>query len=521
MTLQATPRVDPVERTPVDETTDPRARSWTWWLLVLAVTAVTVAVRWHGLAGGPAYRDDEGTYVAQAWAVVHRGTLAHYTYWYDHPPLGWLVIALWRWATGPFLHAPTEVLAGRQLMVVLAAVSVVLVMVVGRRLGLRWWAGGTAGLLWALSPLAVGFSASVWLDNPATTFALGALACALSPRRHLWAFAGAGALLGCAVLSKETALLLAPALLVAVWRTSAGRTRPFCVAAFATCALLVLLAFPLLALLKGELLPGPGHVSLVEAVGWQLHGRAGTGSPLVPSSGSAGLVGLWLAQDPWLLGSGVLAAPVAVLDPRLRAPAVGVLVPVVVALRPGYLPEPYVVMLLPLCALLAAGVLDRLVPRGRAPVIGPALASCVLALLLLVSWLPGLRQVHSARATSQVLAVEDWVTAHVPHDERVVVDDSMWVDLVRRGFDPDEGVIWFYKTDVAGGLDESVRRALPGGFRDIQWLVLSPIMRDALAVTPTGFTDLRQAVSRATVVHTIGTGGDSYQVLQLARQSDR
>ena len=31
--------------------------------------------------------------MAEAWAVYMRGDLAHYTYWYDHPPGGWLQLA--------------------------------------------------------------------------------------------------------------------------------------------------------------------------------------------------------------------------------------------------------------------------------------------------------------------------------------------------------------------------------------------------------------------------------------------
>jgi len=40
--------------------------------------------------------DAEGTLVADAWAIQH-GTLAHYTYIYDHPPLGWIQMAAWTW----------------------------------------------------------------------------------------------------------------------------------------------------------------------------------------------------------------------------------------------------------------------------------------------------------------------------------------------------------------------------------------------------------------------------------------
>jgi len=489
-----------------------------WALAVVLVTGLTLGVRLHGMASGPPYRDDEGTYMAQAWAVAHQGSLAHYTYWYDHPPLGWLLIAVWRSLTEPFAGAPTEVLAGRQLMVVLAAVDAALLMALGRRLGLRWWASTAGALLWALSPLAVAFSRGVWLDNVALTFGLGALVCALSPRRHLWAFGASGVLLGLSVLSKETALLLGPAIVVAVLRGSAGRTRSFCLAAFGASALLVLLAFPLLAVLKGELLPGPGHVSLLQAVEWQLHGREPTGSPLDPHSGSANIVGQWLGVDAWLLAAGVLCAPLALVVRRLLVPALALLVPVAVGLRPGYLPEPYVVMLLPFCALLVAGLLDAALPRDRRlpATVGSALAACLVVTLVLTTWLPGLQRVSSGDATAQTVAVEEWVGRNVPHGDRVLVDDTLWVDLVRRGFDADLGVIWFYKTDFVGGLDPSVRKALPNGYRDIDWVVLSPIMRDALDANPHGLTALREAILHSTVARSVGTGEDRYDVLRVA-----
>ena len=56
---------------------------------------LTAAVRLINLMGSPARLDDEGTYMAQAYAVAKWGELAHYTYWYDHPPAGWLQLALW------------------------------------------------------------------------------------------------------------------------------------------------------------------------------------------------------------------------------------------------------------------------------------------------------------------------------------------------------------------------------------------------------------------------------------------
>src|SRR5690606_1750468 len=43
----------------------------------------------------PLFRTDEGIYVQQAWAVIREGKLSPYTYFYDHAPGGWLVMAAW------------------------------------------------------------------------------------------------------------------------------------------------------------------------------------------------------------------------------------------------------------------------------------------------------------------------------------------------------------------------------------------------------------------------------------------
>src|SRR6266542_5223658 len=79
-----------------------RARAWTRLLggdLPLVLILVAVALIAHGLNmfHYPAFSltDDEGIYMAQAWALLREGRLAPYTYFYDHAPGGWILIAGW------------------------------------------------------------------------------------------------------------------------------------------------------------------------------------------------------------------------------------------------------------------------------------------------------------------------------------------------------------------------------------------------------------------------------------------
>lgn len=67
-------------------------RDLCWMLPVL--TGAGVLHAWNMLRS-PMPFDDEGTYISQAWALAMHGELSHYTYWYDHPPLGWMLLAVW------------------------------------------------------------------------------------------------------------------------------------------------------------------------------------------------------------------------------------------------------------------------------------------------------------------------------------------------------------------------------------------------------------------------------------------
>jgi len=252
-------------------------------LLLGLLTAVAV-VHATGMGLAPQRIDDEGTYVAQAWAVQHWRTLGHYTYWYDHPPLGWLLLAAWTTTTGAFDRAATAIAAGREFMLALQLVSVALLYGVARRLGLRRAAAAGAVLVFSLSPLALGMHRAVYLDNIATPLVLAAFALALSPTQRLAAHAAAGLCLAAAVLVKETSLLLVPVVVWQYWQVSDRRTRRYSLILSGALFTLVVAAYLLYATLRGEFLPGPEHVSLVDAVRFQLTGRVASGSPLDPDS---------------------------------------------------------------------------------------------------------------------------------------------------------------------------------------------------------------------------------------------
>ncbi|AWK11151.1 glycosyltransferase [Streptomyces spongiicola] len=493
------------------------------------LTAILVVQGWN-IGHFPTLSDDEGTYLAQAWAVQQGQGLAHYTYWYDHPPLGWIQLAGLTWI--PSLIAPDAMTVAtmRAAMLLVSAASAVLLYVLARRLWLPRWAAGLAMALFGLSPLSVVLQREIFLDNLAVMWILLAFCLAASPRRHLWHHFGAGIAAATAVLTKETMLVVLPALLVTMWRFSHRDTRKFAVTgAVAACALIGF-SYPLFALLKGELLPGEGHVSLWEGVAYQMS-RPGSGFVLGEGTGSNGVLRSWLYYDRVLPVGGLAAAALLLLTPRwsvtaraLAGPALAVAVLAVVALRPsGYLPAMYVIQALPFLALVLAGVaasaghavLRRWRRPGEARPLVLARRAAAVALALAAAgyvgprWYDGDRTAMTADANVPYRAAAAWLSTEVPEPSRtrVLVDDALWLDLVHAGYRPGLGAIWFYKAD----LDPAVAKTMPRGWRDLHYVVASPTVRRDARDLPT----VRDALENSAPVAVFGAGEDRIEIREI------
>ncbi|MGW2491706.1 ArnT family glycosyltransferase [Streptomyces sp. NPDC001606] len=493
------------------------------------LTAILVVQGWN-IADYPALSDDEGTYLAQAWAVQQGRGLAHYTYWYDHPPLGWIQIALLGWIPSAVSPGSMTVATMRLLMLGIGGVSAVLVYVLGRRLCLPRWAAGLGMALFGLSPLAVVLSREIFLDNIAVMWLLLAFCLAASPSRHLWHHFGAGLAAAAAVLTKETMLVVLPALFITMWRHSHRDTRKFALTGAITGCALIGLSYPLFALLKGELLPGAGHVSLWGGITYQMS-RPGSGFLLDPGSGAYGVLHSWLYYDRVLPLGGLAGALLLLLIRRwsvtaraLAGPALAVAVLTAVALRPGgYLPAMYIIGALPFLALVLAGatasVAHAVLHRRRRPderrrVTGGRYAlAAVLAVAagayVVPRWYDGDRTAVTADANRPYRQASHWLGTRVAHpaDARILVDDALWLDLVHAGYRPGLGAIWFYKAD----LDPAVGTTLPHGWEDLDYVVASPTVRRDAKDLPT----VRAALKHSTPVAAFGSGPDRIEIRRI------
>ena len=508
-----------------------------WVDLTVVGVLVTVGALVHtvGMDASPARFDDEGTYTAYAWAVQNWHRLGHYTYWYAHPPLGWLQIAAWNWATDAYDRAPYAIAATREFMLVCKIVSIVLLYLLARRLRMSRVAAVLGVAIFALSPLSVYFTRAALLDNIVTPWLLAAFFFVASPRSSVRGAAAGGFCLAIAVLTKETALLYLPAVLVALWQHTDRRTRRFSLAFFGSVFVLLCAGFPVYALLKNELLIGPGHVSLEWAVRWQLFDRTGSGSIFDPKSTAHAVIRSWLDQDAWLPRLALVTAVPGLLIRRTRAVAFAFAFQVLQLLRGGYLPYPYVIAIIPFAALTVAGCADWLWDVGwtrwrrsdrrwlRAGLLGKQVLAGALAVALIYlvghAWSYPLRDLRTDDRDAGKAEALAWLRSHTTADEYLVVDDSFWVDLVRAGH-PSNHVVWFTKLDV----DSDVR--IPGAHQwaGISYLVLDH--QDDLSVhvqadgkpskdTLTQFPTLGKALAHSRVVATFGRRLDAVTIRQV------
>ena len=89
--------------------------------LILVLMIVGMLAHAFNMLDMPAFtfNGDEGIYTGQALAVLNAGRLAPYTYWYDHAPAGWILLAAWMAVSGGPHSFGSVIDSGRVLMLLL------------------------------------------------------------------------------------------------------------------------------------------------------------------------------------------------------------------------------------------------------------------------------------------------------------------------------------------------------------------------------------------------------------------
>ena len=491
--------------------------------IMLPVLILAGTVHGIGMSTFPNYVDDPGTYLSQAWSLQYEHRLSPYSYFYDHAPAGWIQLAAWSALTDGFGRHDSAIAFGNECMLIAKLVSTALLFVLARRIGLGRPAATGATLLFALCPLALVYSRWTYLDNLVTPWLLLAFVLAYSPRRSIAAAVGAALAFGMAAVTKETTLLLLPAFGWAMAQNLDRRNRAHLLVTSVFAGVLLMALYPLLAMFKGELLPGPGHNSLIGTAMWQLADRAATGSLLDTDSATNGMLHGWLQYDKLLLFLGLAAIPLVLFVRRLRPATLALVIQWLVMVRGGYVPFMHVINLLPWSALLAGGAVsavagDRaLVPTGwlRARAsrglygvrlgLAAFLALCVISVAA-VSWTPRVHQMMTVSEQPPLRSATNWIADNVPRDKVLVVHDSIWTDLVHYyGFSPQPIIV--YKLDSDPAVRENLER--------VDYLVV-PDWYYRTGDAEEKYPTLMEARKHAVPVASFGEGADRVEIYRVS-----
>lgn len=411
------------------------------WALMSGLLLVGLIAHGLNMFNFPSFtfNGDEGIYTGQALAVL-QGKLAPYTYFYDHAPGGWIFLAAWMALTGGPHTFGSAIDSGRVLMLLLHLAIIHRLYRVAREFGCGRSAAALAGLLFALSPLTLFYGRPVMLDSMMLFWLLISLDLLLDGQGRLSRLVLSGVCFGIALLTKETAIFLLPAMLLLALQERRAHHGRFAVFGWLLPMAFVASWYLLYAALKNELLP-PGllgdsrpHVSLLGTLLWQM-GRDGGGMFNWHNQFWHFLREDWMLRDPILIVAGVVAIGVN-LARGIRdrvALAVGLLglLPLYYLARGGLVFNFYILFAVPFFALNIAAVIALVFGHmKRWPWATAAIVVALVAMLALNWWSIGSAgPLYSARSGQAGHAAIGWIRANLPPTSTIIADDAFWPDL--------------------------------------------------------------------------------------------
>jgi MFS family permease len=414
-----------------------RPVSWTLrltpriWLAVTLVVALAVRLVNLNAVG---FNSDEAVYSGQAASLAGNPLFTtQFPVFRAHPLLLPVLMS-------PLFSSGTPDLRGRVFVAFLGVATVFVVFLIGREL-FGFTTGVLAALILAVMPYHVGVTRQVLLDGPAVlciTLAFWMFARFVRTRQTEWLL-GSAAVMGLAVLTKETSIIMAGAFVILIIISPEVRRPVLTSALFVAIVGVVSITFPLVVSVAGRSSTGQNYLA------WQLARSSNHAAffyfTVVPAS-----IG-WMV----VLAAGAALVFRANWDWRLLLLVLWVVVPFVALEIYPLKGFQYLLPIAPAMALLAARGLTtwHLPERWKVnvgPVARPAVAAVVVASLLVGTW-----TTVFPSASSAVLAggggipggreAGKWIGTHViPGSELLTIGPSMANILTYYGHRPAQGL---------------------------------------------------------------------------------
>jgi 4-amino-4-deoxy-L-arabinose transferase-like glycosyltransferase len=523
---------EPTRLLPDVETMNPvqaKVVSFPIWLegtVVMIVLAFVAVMHGFNMFNYPLYGPNEGTLMANAWAILH-GKIEPYSYTYDLPPLGWLQLGAWLSLSGGFFAFGNAINSGRVFMLVLTVVSTLLVMLIARRLSGSRSVGLLAMLIFGLSPLSIVFQRHVLLENIGTFWVLLALYFLVTGNSHQRMLLFAAVALGIAILTKLAFVVFLPVMVYVAWLHSTTFQRKFATVLFLYVILALISGYALLAALKGELLPMGWlpwdhrvHPSLIASLLGQVMQPIG-------SNTFAQSWHEWMNLDQPFMLAGVGAVAINMLcgfwkRNRLQwIPGLLALSFSLFLLRGSLVYAFFIIPLLPLLAMniaIAIHALVRLVTERA----GFDLASAVLIFALIGALIPYNIQMANAAFSLQPATTQNtallWIRDNVPHNAVVITDSTFYTDMHEQGGEavgngavyPNVYIYWDAARDPA-----IFNNVLHENWNTIDYLIVDSQMLHDIQSNDRSMLLLNRTLHHALLISSFSTGNNGQDDIQI------
>jgi endo-1,4-beta-D-glucanase Y len=435
----------------------------------------------------PYFENDEGIYISQAWSLLSNNQLSNYTYFYDHAPAGWMIIAALVQALGGFFTFNYSGFAaldtGRVAMLILKIISVLLTYVIIKKQTGKYYLALLGIILMSVSPLGIYYQRRILLDNVMTCITLLALFFISLNKATVARGIVSAICLGIAVLSKESAVFFVPGFLLLNHLRLSKQERNLGSVLYLCFFGSVVALYPITAFLKTELFPSPDRVSLINTLSYQV--SRGTKVPFWDfRSDFMSNFDIWLKKDfifVWGFIAMLGASLVALVGTRSRYlfGVVTILLGMIYfLLRGGIVLDFYLIPLIPFGAIISMLVLSHFIQGlGR---IFKLSVSRPVALFLIFSAIFALtsfeldskigRDVLFKQENFNLSQTLDYVRQNIDPKSKILIDSSHWLDL-RNDTDPQfVNADYFYKADY----DPDVKYAkLQNQWRNVDYALAS------------------------------------------------
>ncbi len=455
-------------------------------ILIVIIGAIAHAINMFNF---PYYENDEAIYLGRAWSLVRYGQMAPYTYWYDHAPLGWIMLAGWYYIIPDFFSFGFSVNFGRVFMLLIHMASSVLVYFIMKKLTESRLASVLSVIIFSFSPLAVYFQRRILLDNIMTFWVLVSLTFLLYYNNKLRNIIFSAIAFGFSFLSKETSVFMLPAFVYIVYLQGHKHHHLFAVIKWISYVALVVSVYFLYALLKGELFPegtfgSQDHVSLIETLIFQAERDGGS---VFDISGSTFWynVSIWMKEDPLMIILGFTATLINLIlgikEKAARILSLLTLSLIGYLVRGGIVIEFYIIPLFPFFAMNIAylghrlgEVLSRKVKKKQHIQFLPNTVLLIFLPIIFV-WLSfHMRDGHKLYLSNQTAPQEEaieYILSKDYSDSFYSMDNYGFVDLMEKNNNNFAEAHHYWKVEYDPEIQQDI---LNGNPENIDYFLVSP-----------------------------------------------